>query len=288
MNYLINQAIQNSHRTVTKVIPRGCSIFILTALLCACASVPHTGRRQLNMVSDKQLTSLGNQAFNELCATEPECKDVRTKDLVKRVVDRVAKAAEFMDHPGFKWEVRVLEKDVPNAFCLPGGKIVIFTGILPYARNEAGLAAVVAHEVAHVVARHGAERLSQQLALKGAVNIGGQLLKKEDGSMDSGSRVILGALGMGGTVGIILPYSRIHELEADQIGQLYMAQAGYDPSEGINLWERMAKIQKPPIPPWLSTHPPEAERISKLKEYLPQAQKIYAGSPFKYGIGMPI
>ncbi len=181
--------------------------------------------------------------------------------------------------------MRVIDKDVPNAFCLPGGKIVVYTGMIPYARNEAGLAAVIAHETGHAVARHSGERLSQQLALKGAIATGGAILKKDDGSLDTKSRVILGALGMGGTLGILLPYSRVQEFEADRIGQIYMAAAGYDPAEAVRLWTRMSKIKKPPIPIWLSTHPSDEDRLRKLREYLPQAQKSYAQAPVKYGAG---
>jgi predicted Zn-dependent protease len=262
--------------------------FALIISMLGCATVPHTGRRQLNMVSDQQLDALALKAFNEVMTKEQECKDPRINEMVRRVSDRINKAAEAVDKPGFKWDVRVIDKDVPNAFCLPGGKIVVFTGIIPYVKNEAGLAAVIGHEVAHAVARHGGERMSQQLALKGAVTAGGEILKNEDGNLDAKSKIILGALGMGGTIGVILPYSRIHEVEADRIGQLYMAAAGYDPAECARLWERMAKINKPPVPVWLSTHPPEDERIRKLNEHLPDARKLYDKSPTRYGIGSPL
>jgi predicted Zn-dependent protease len=160
--------------------------------------------------------------------------------------------------------------------------------MIPYARNEAGLAAVIAHETAHAVARHGGERVSQQLALKGAMSAGGEILKKEDGSLDTKARVALGALGMGGTIGVVLPYSRVHEFEADRIGQIYMAAAGYDPSEAARLWDRLSKIKKPPIPVWLSTHPADEERVRKLREFLPEAQKYYAQAPTKFGVGTPL
>lgn len=261
---------------------------VLIVGMLGCATVPHTGRRQLNMVSDQQLNALALKAFNEVIAKEESCKDPRINETVKRVFERVSKAAESTDKPGFKWDVRVIEKDSPNAFCLPGGKVVVFTGILPYVKNEAGLAAVIGHEIAHAVARHGGERMSQQLALKGAVAAGGEILKKEDGKLDDKSKMILGAMGMGGMIGVILPYSRIHEIEADRIGQLYMAAAGYDPSECSQLWERMAKINKPPIPVWLSTHPPDAERIRKLNESLPEARKVYQSSQTRYGLGASI
>jgi len=256
--------------------------------LTACASVPHTGRRQFNFLSDQQLNTLAAKAFSEIVAKEPESGDERLKTIVKRVAQRIGKAADDLDRPGFDWIVRVIDKDVPNAFCLPGGKIVMYTGIVPFARNEAGLAAIMAHEVAHAVARHGGERLSQQISLKGAVSAGGEILKKEDGSLDSKGRLILGALGLGGTLGVILPYSRTHEYEADKIGQIYMARAGYDPSEATRLWDRMSKIKKPPIPVWLSTHPADDDRVRRLRASLDDANKFYAEAPAKFGRGAPL
>lgn len=258
---------------------------ILLLMVGSCASVPHTGRRQFNMLSDAQMNTLGLKVFREVLQKEREAQDNHVAGLVKRVTERVSRAAENIDRPGFQWEVKVIDKDAPNAVCLPGGKIIVFTGILPYIQNEAGLAAVISHEVAHAVARHGGERLSQQLALRGAITVGGEVLKEKDGKLDDRSRIMLGALGLGGTLGVILPYSRTHEFEADRIGQIYMARAGYDPAEAVKLWTRMSKIKKPPIPEWLSTHPADDERIRKLKEALPDAQKYYGEAPAKYGQG---
>lgn len=258
---------------------------ILLLVAGSCASVPHTGRKQFNMLSDAQMNTLGLKVFREVLQKEREAQGSHVADVVKRVTERVSRAAETIDRPGFQWEVKVIDKDAPNAVCLPGGKIIVFTGILPYVQNEAGLAAVISHEVAHAVARHGGERLSQQLALRGAITLGGEVLREKDGKLDNRSRIILGALGLGGTLGVILPYSRTHEFEADRIGQLYMARAGYDPSEAVNLWSRMSKINKPPIPEWLSTHPADDERIRKLKEALPDAQKHYGEAPAKHGKG---
>lgn len=287
MNYLINQVLSGKTMSGALALPFRWKPLGLIVLFAAvgCATVPHTGRRQFNMVSDQQLNSLALKAFNEVIAKEPPCKDQRLNGIVRRVVERVSKAAEMIDKPKFDWDVRVIDRDIPNAFCLPGGKIVVYTGMIRYARNEAGLAAVVAHETAHAVARHGGERLSQQLALKGALSVGSEVLKKDGGRLDTATRVALGALGMGGTIGIVLPYSRVYEFEADRIGQLYMAAAGYDPSEAGRLWERMSQIKKPPIPVWLSTHPADEDRVRKLKESLPEAQKLYAQAPEKFGVG---
>jgi predicted Zn-dependent protease len=259
------------------------AVLVLICVLSHCASVPHTGRRQFNIVSDEKLEKLSMKAFNEIKEKEARLKDARLNSILSRVVKRISKVAESMDNPDFKWEYRLLNNDTANAVCLPGGKIIVFSGMLKYAKNEAGLAAVVGHEVAHAVARHGAERLSQNLALRGALTIGEGALIGESGKLSRKAELLLGAIGLGATVGVILPYSRLHELEADKIGQIYMAAAGYDPQESIRIWERFAKAAKPPIPPWLSTHPPDEERIEMLRENLSVANKYYDEANPKYG-----
>jgi predicted Zn-dependent protease len=251
----------------------------------SCATVPHTGRRQLNFISDNQLNSFALQAYKQILSQEKESTDPRMNEIVARVAKRVTDGVDSLDHPHFKWDVKLIDKDVPNAFCLPGGKIVVYSGIIPILKNEAGLAAVIAHEVAHAVARHGGERISQEMTLKGVIGLGEEVLKRQDGKLDSSSKIILGALGMGATVGIMLPYSRTHEFEADQLGQLYMAKSGYDPSESIRLWERMAKINNNPVPVWLSTHPADEDRIRRLKELSSASMKLYKQAPVRYGLG---
>lgn len=286
MNYLINQAMQ-AHRE-NRSLRKWAQLMMLPALMAAiaaCASVPHTGRRQFNMISDSQLNALAIKAFNEVCDKEPQSKDERLTSVVNRVTQRISQAAESLDKPGFKWDVRLIEKEDPNAFCLPGGKIVVSKGIVPYARNESGLAAILAHEVAHATARHGGERLSQKALLDGAVAVGSEVIKDKDGTVSGRGRLILSALGLGGVVGVILPYSRVHEFEADRIGQLYMAKAGYDPEESVRVWDRLSRIKKPPVPVWLSTHPSDQDRVRKLKEFLPDARKLYEDTPTKYGHG---
>jgi metalloendopeptidase OMA1, mitochondrial len=237
------------------------------------------------MIGDHDLAILGNKAFDKVVEEEPACHDASLVKVVQRVAHRISQAAEALDKPSFQWEVRLVDKDVANAFCLPGGKIVVYTGIIPYVKNEAGLAAVVGHEVAHAVCRHGGERMSQQFALTEAIAVGSDLLKKKYGALDMKSRLVLAALGMGANVGIILPYNRVQEYEADRVGQLYMAKAGYDPRESVNLWKRMSKIKKPPIPVWLSTHPTDEDRVRQLEAHLPEALKLYAQAPVKYGLG---
>jgi metalloendopeptidase OMA1, mitochondrial len=287
MNPHLKQVVINERihiKSLTKIV----LLALLPALVIGCATVPHTGRRQFNMVSDNDINKAGLMAYNDLIAKEPAGKDPRLDEMVKRVTRRISKVVEQTDRPNFDWDMRVIEKDTPNAFCLPGGKMVLFSGMAPYLKNEAGLAAVIAHEIAHVVARHGAERLSQQTALKGTLNLGRGVLADESGKLTQKARLALAALGMGGAVGVILPYSRLHELEADKIGLIYMAKAGYDPTAALQLWERMSQIKKPPIPVWLSTHPSDEDRVAKIREFLPEAQRLYNQAPEKFGMGAPM
>jgi metalloendopeptidase OMA1, mitochondrial len=266
-------------------VPFFIPLLMILMTVVSCATVPHTGRRQLNFVSDTKLNSLALRAYQQILSQEKESTDARMSQIVERVAKRVTEAADSLDHPGFKWDVKLIDKDVPNAFCLPGGKIVVYSGIIPIMKNEAGLATVIAHEVAHAVARHGGERISQEMTLNGVVGLGEEVLKRQDGKLDSTSKIILGALGMGAAVGIMLPYSRTHEFEADHLGQLYMAKSGYDPTESVRLWERMAKINKSPAPVWLSTHPADEERIKRLNELSSDSMKLYQQAPVKYGLG---
>ncbi|MEW6347944.1 MAG: M48 family metallopeptidase [Thermodesulfobacteriota bacterium] len=264
--------------------------FVAAALVAVCvlgcASVPHSGRRQFNMISDAEIKPVALQVYEQVLSKEPESKDARMKEIARRVVTRISSAAEKMDHPGFDWKVQLIERDTPNAFCLPGGLIGVHTGLFREVGTEAGLAAIVGHEVAHAVARHGQERRTQQRLVNGVLAFTGELVRKETGEITTAGKLLLGALGAGATVGVTLPYSRIHEFEADQIGQIYMAAAGYDPQESVRVWEKLSKFKKPPIPVWLSTHPSDEERLRKLRDFLPDAEKYYKESPVKYGKGV--
>ncbi len=288
MNILNNQDIRHERKDDRRLFfpAKIITLAIIACWLISCASVPHTGRRQFNIVSDEKLEKLSAKAFKEISKKSSPYKDERAREILERVTKRIANAAESIDNPDFNWECKLLDEDTPNAFCLPGGKIVVFKGMLKYAMNEAGLASVIGHEVAHAVARHGGERLSQNLALKGALTLGEGALIGESGKLSRKGELLLGALGMGATIGVLLPYSRLHEHEADKIGQVYMAKAGYDPEESVKVWERFKKAAKPPIPPWLSTHPPDEERIEKLKENLSVSKKYYQEAHPKYGKGV--
>jgi len=231
------------------------------------------------LVSEADEMKLGAQAYQEVLATEKVSTNTRMTAIVRRVGERIAKAA---NQPDFTWEFNLIESEQVNAFCLPGGKIAVYTGILPIMKNEAGMAAVLGHEVAHAVARHGGERMSQQMAV-GAVQ---KLAEEGLGNTSAQTRKFaLGALGVGTQYGVLLPYSRTHELEADQLGLTYMAKAGYDPREAVRLWERMRDAGGSKPPEFMSTHPSEDRRITQLEEFMPAALEAYNHSQPQYGLG---
>ena len=183
--------------------------------------------------------------------------------------------------PNLKWEIKLIESDQKNAFALPGGKIAIYTGILSVAKNEAGLATVMSHEIAHVIARHGAQRMTQQMLLQGAMIGAGLSMKNR-----TQRNIVLSALGVGVLYGFTLPFSRLHESEADQIGLIYMAKAGYDPNEAISFWQRFSQIKGDKGPPeWASTHPADLTRMQGLRSYLSRAKYEYQNVKVKYGLG---
>lgn len=245
---------------------------LATLLLGACATVPETGRRQLALVDSDQLTALALSEFEELKRTTPISEDDEQTALVQRVGKRIAAVAPV---PDAEWEFVLFDQpEVMNAFALPGGKVGIFSGILKVTANEPGLATVVGHEVAHVVAQHGNERVSQALLL----DLGGQALSQVVSSQPGVTRqLILGAYGIGAGVGVMLPYSRKQELEADHIGLLYMARAGYEPREAIAFWKRFAESTRGAgsPPEFLSTHPLDDTRIRQLEELMPEAEAEY-------------
>ena len=239
-------------------------------ILSGCATVPETGRSQLRLISAEQEMKLGLAEFNKLKQSTPVSRDPVLRAQLQRVGRQIASVASL---PGARWEFVLFDKpDEANAFCLPGGKVGVYTGILTVTRDEAGLAAVIGHEVAHAVARHGAERASEQLL----VQAGGQALDIVMASRAPQWRgAVLGAYGIGGELGVVLPHSRAQELEADRIGLIYMARAGYDPRQAIAFWRRFGDYQAQrgggrPIE-FLSTHPLDETRIRALEEFMPQA-----------------
>jgi predicted Zn-dependent protease len=232
---------------------------------------PETGKTQHVGMSSQQEESLGLQAYQEVLADSQVVNSGPNVETVHRVVSKLA-AEVGESGRNFDWQVSVVESPQVNAFCLPGGKIVVYTGILPVAQNEAGLATVLGHEIAHATARHGAQRMFRsqlaQTALMGAAY--------SMSDMDYQKRqTIMGLLGAGAQYGVILPFGREHETEADQMGLHYMARAGYDPREAIAFWERMSGAGRAQPPEFLSTHPSHGNRIETLKQSLPKALAEY-------------
>ncbi|MGN6543930.1 MAG: M48 family metallopeptidase [Aureliella sp.] len=254
---------------------------------CACAhgcrSAPYTGRSQLIFVPEQQEVSMGQSAFADVLNKEKVSDNVRFQQIVERVGMRIAGVSGRTD---YQWETKVIASDTQNAFCLPGGKIVVYEGILPICQNEAGLAVVMSHEVAHVLARHGGERMSQTAAVNGAQTLVGFVMRnQEQASRD----IVMRAYGLGSQYGFLLPYSRKHELEADKIGLMLMAQAGYDPSEAPRFWKRFGGAAQGAKPAeFMSTHPSDEHRATDLERQLPQALQYYASAPSQVGLGETI
>jgi len=256
-------------------------ILLVSALFVfGCATVPETGRQRLSIVSDQQLISAANlnfqslyqkfQAENRLLKSTDSAEAARTVENIRKVTDNIIDASGYRNKA--KWEVFVVRSKEANAFVLPNGKIFVFTGILPVAANDAGLAAVIGHEISHVVAGHLSERMGQLML----ANIGMQILDKAlEKNKNKHAAEVSSVLGIGIQYGILLPFSRSHELEADRIGMLFMAKAGYDPTEAVKVWVRMD--QRGAAGPWefLSTHPSNQTRQAKLKEFEPEARQIY-------------
>ncbi|MEQ9618169.1 MAG: M48 family metallopeptidase [Deltaproteobacteria bacterium] len=251
-------------------------IFALSgSLVFSCYKAPVTGRSQFILLSQSEENQLGLAAFQEVLKEEEVSNNPKYNNAVTRVGQRIARVS---DTPAYNWDFKVLDDDEQiNAFALPGGKVGVYTGILPVAQTDAGLATVMAHEVAHVAARHGGERVSADvLAQIGAVGLSAAL----GGSDPWVSTAIMQAYGVGVNVGGMLPFSRSQEAEADRIGLVYMAKAGYDPREAIAFWQRMdAAVKGKPRPPeFLSTHPGYGTRIGNLQRSLPEALPYYESS----------
>jgi predicted Zn-dependent protease len=247
----------------------------------SCSVVPLTGRKQLNLLPESEMVSMGLTSYSEFLKENPLSPDKSNTAIVKKVGGDISNAVikYFKDNgiesrlDGYQWEFNLVKNDtVPNAWCLPGGKVVVYTGILPYTRDKNGLAVVLSHEIAHAVARHGNERMSQQLVIQ----LGGMALNEAIKEKPEETKSIYNvAYGIGSQVGVILPYSREHELEADKLGLIFMAMAGYDPQTAVTFWERMASAGGNKPPEFLSTHPSDETRIRKIKAAIPEALKYY-------------
>lgn len=249
--------------------------------LTSCSTVPITGRQQLDLIGDAELLSMSFQQYDEFLKTNKVSKDKKQTALVLKVGVNIQNAVEnfFRDNnmsgelKNYSWEFNLVESEEANAWCMPGGKVVFYTGILPVCQDEKGIAVVMGHEVAHAVAQHGSERMSQGLMTQlGGVALG-VALKDEP---EKTKALWFTAFGLGTQIGVLLPYSRLHESEADHLGLIFMSMAGYNPNESVEFWQRMSANKKGGGPPeLLSTHPSDETRINDLKKLIPEAMKYY-------------
>ena len=246
---------------------------IVSCMLTSCSDVVISGRKQLNLVPDAQINSMAAQSYNQFLADNKDKlnKDAENTQLIRKVGNNISKAVErYMIENGrgseiasLDWQFNLVESDEVNAWAMPGGKVVVYTGILKHTQNEDGLAVVMAHEIAHVIAKHGAEQMSHSLLLQA----GGTVLQEY-----GASEVFLQAFSIGSTYGLKLPYSRRHEYEADHLGLIFMTMAGYDPKEAPRFWQRMSSGGVGGVPEFMSTHPIDENRIQRLNSLMDEAQ----------------
>ncbi|HOJ08519.1 MAG: M48 family metallopeptidase [Ignavibacteriota bacterium] len=255
-------------------------IILLALTVYYCSTVPITGRSQLNLISSNEMNAMSFQQYDEFLKQNKLSSNKNDVDMVKRIGAKIQKSVEtyFAQHnlsnelDGYQWEFNLVESNEVNAWCMPGGKVVVYTGILPITKDETGLAVVMGHEIAHAVAQHGNERMSQGLIQQlGGVALA-VALKDQPATTQN---IFMAAYGIGSTVGIMLPFSRTHESEADHLGLIFMAMAGYNPNAAVDFWTRMAANSQGAPPEWLSTHPSNETRIADIKKLLPEALKYY-------------
>ena len=256
-------------------------LLICLLSLTACSRVPITGRSQINLIPGSSMLSMSLQQYDQFLKENKLSTDQEQTQKVKRVgakiqnsVERYFAAGGLSEHlAGYKWEFNLVEDRQVNAWCMPGGKVVVYSGLLPVAKDETGLAVVMGHEIAHAIAEHGNERMSQGLlAQLGGVALSTALATKPALTQ----QLWMTAYGAGAQYGAILPYGRLQESEADQLGLIFMAMAGYDPREAVAFWERMAAQKGGQSPPeFLSTHPSDATRIANIKRLIPKAMEYY-------------
>jgi predicted Zn-dependent protease len=257
------------------------AIMTLCLFYQACSVVPLTGRKQLNLLPESEMISMSFTNYTDFMKTNPVSTDKVNSAIVTQVGSDLSAAVikYFADNnmssrlDGYKWEFNLVKNDsTPNAWCMPGGKVVVYSGILPYTKDKNGLAVVLSHEIAHAVARHGNERMSQELLTQfGSVALS-EALKQKPAETQS---IFSSAYGLGSQYGLLLPFSREHELEADKLGLIFMVMAGYDPQTAIPFWERMSSMGGTKPPEFMSTHPSDVTRIAKIKAALPEAMKYY-------------
>ena len=257
------------------------TLSICLFLLGACSTVPITGRSQLNLIPGSSMLSMSNQQYGTFLKENKVSRNQQQVAMVKRVGQRVQNAVEryfissgLKEHlADYKWEFNLVEDKQVNAWCMPGGKVVVYTGILPVAVDDTGLAVVMGHEIAHAIAEHGNERMSQGLLAQ----LGGVALSTAISTKPAATQQLwMSVYGMGAQYGAIMPYGRMQESEADHLGLVFMAMAGYDPNAAISFWERMAAQKGGQAPPeFLSTHPSDANRIANIKRLIPEVLRQY-------------
>jgi predicted Zn-dependent protease len=254
--------------------------FILQVTIFSCRTVPVSERKQMAFLPESMLMEMSLASYNDFLSGHRLSSDAGQTAMIKNAGNRISAAVEnYLRTNGmesriseFKWEFNLIEEDIPNAWAMPGGKIVFYSGILPITKDESGVAVVMGHEIAHVIARHGNERMSQQLLLQtGGLALSIALREKPEDTRN----MFLAAYGVGSVVGISLPYSRAHEREADRLGLIFMAMAGYNPEAAVSFWERMEQLSGSNPPEFLSTHPSSASRVRDMKNFLPEAQKFF-------------
>ena len=259
----------------------GLFALLITALLFQiCSLVPLTGRRQLSLVSDADMLSMSFSQYDQFLKENKLSANTAQTNMVKGIGRRIQNAVATyfaqnnlsQDLNGFAWEFNLIDSKEVNAWCMPGGKVVVYSGILPVTQNETGLAVVMGHEIAHAVAKHSNERMSQALLAQ----LGGQTLAAAlQQKPQQTQQLWMGLFGVGVQLGAILPYSRLQEGEADHLGLIFMAMAGYDPNGAIEFWQRMSQNAGAKPPEFLSTHPSDKTRLAKIKATIPEAMKYY-------------
>jgi predicted Zn-dependent protease len=256
-------------------------VFLVVLVILGCSSVVLTNRTQLNLIPRESMLSMSFEQHSLFLEGNAVSSDVSNVEMVKRVGKKIQYSVENYFSAknrsnqlrDYEWEFDLVENDQPNAWCMPGGKVVVYTGLLPITNDENGLAVVMGHEIAHAIARHGNERMSQTLITQ----LGGMaLFTALDEKPEKTQQFWMSAYGLGAQTGLLLPYSRLHESEADRLGLIFMAMAGYDPNGAVNFWQRMAEHKSGASPPeFLSTHPSDKTRIEKIESHLPEAMAYY-------------
>jgi metalloendopeptidase OMA1, mitochondrial len=254
---------------------RAGAVLLAAALLAACRTVPGSGRSQLNLVNESALAASAADGFREMPRSRDPVAQARVRAVAHRIIEAARTDPDFGDPalpPPSAWDIAVIADDTPNAFALPGGRIGFHSGMFRLASTEDEIAVIIGHEVAHVVCRHGNERVSQALL----ASLGAVALDQSLGDKDAGRRRdALAVYGAAATLGVILPYSRHHEAEADHLGLLYMARAGYRPAAAVTFWRRFAGEGKGKPPEFLSTHPSDTARVAALQALLPEAERRF-------------